>query len=72
VIGPRKLPTFAAPLAPAPMRADGHEVLWLILTWLMLIALWGTSERWDLASVRRRVLGAVQQRARSARTHPHD
>jgi hypothetical protein len=54
------------------MRADGHEVLWLILTWLMLIALWGTSERWDLASVRRRVLGAVQQRARSARTHPHD
>jgi hypothetical protein len=34
-------------------------VIWLVVMWVALIALWGSSDHWSLAGVRRRVVDAV-------------
>jgi hypothetical protein len=36
-------------------------VLWLALTWIALIALWGTSDRWHLGDLRRRLAGSLHR-----------
>jgi hypothetical protein len=42
-------------------RVDLHDVLWLALTWIALIALWGTSDRWHLGDLRRRLAGSLHR-----------
>ena len=53
--GPPKLPIFGAALICAQDRADLHDVIWLIVLSTALIMLWGSSEHWSLAGLRRRV-----------------
>jgi hypothetical protein len=36
-------------------RAEIHDVLWLALTWVALIALWGASDHWNVGDIRRRL-----------------
>jgi hypothetical protein len=52
------------------VRAEIHDVLWLALTWLALIALWGASDHWHVGDLRRR-LTHVRQRPPVA-TRPFD
>ena len=54
-----KLTTFGASLLPYQESAELIGVLWMTLTWLALIALWGTSERWHLATGSRRRLARL-------------
>jgi hypothetical protein len=50
-----KLPTSAAPLMVVRDRAELHDVIWLVVLSTALILLWGSSDRWSLAGLWRRV-----------------
>jgi hypothetical protein len=52
---PQKLPIFASKLMAGRIRADLHNVFWLIVLSTALIMLWGSSDHWDLSGLWRRV-----------------
>jgi hypothetical protein len=54
-----KLPGCGAAHARLGHRVDLHDVIWLVVMWVALIALWGSSDRWSLGGVRRRLTDAV-------------
>ena len=43
-----------------------------MLTWLALIVLWGSSEHWDPAELRRRAVHVVHTLHHDDRAHPFD
>jgi hypothetical protein len=69
---PSKLPAFGAGAIAARQPGELHHVIWLTLMWLGLIALWGASEAWDLALIRRVVARVAQVLRRHERAHPFD
>ena len=62
--GGAKLTTIRAPRIAIGTCTDTHKVIWLALTWLTLIALWGISERWGLGD-------AIRQTGRRLRAQHH-
>ncbi len=52
--------------------ADLHRVIALLLCWLTLIAVWGVSDRWNVAGARRRVRRGLAELRRPHASHPFD
>ncbi len=51
-------------------RADVSVVITVTLCWLALIAVWGSSERWDLPELARRIVRGIRDLHLAGDHHP--
>ena len=54
----------------AAKRADVSVVITVTLCWLALIAVWGSSERWDLTALVGRIVRGVRNLHLAGDRHP--
>jgi hypothetical protein len=64
------LTSSVAPPIAGRIRVDLHDVLWLALMWIALIALWGASDRWHLGDLARRLAGSLHRPRVTGATRP--